>query len=369
MSITVQSPGRINLIGEHTDYNNGFVLPAAIDKVTTFKLEKNGSNQHCNITANNVKESYSFDLQDFSPIKNGWQNYVMGVVSEMQKTGGQLTGFDASFEGNVPLGAGMSSSAALEASLAFAINELFEVGLSRKQLAKVCQMADHNFVGIKSGIMDQFASLLGKKDQVLLLDCRSLEVQYFPLELGNYEILLLNSNVTHELANSEYNTRRAECEEGVAILKTYFPEIESLRDVTLEQLQRHYNNLPPIIYQRCHHVVSEDKRTLTATKALQKGDLKKFGELMYQSHRSLQRDYAVTCPETDYLIELTIDKPFILGSRQMGGGFGGCIINLIEKGKAEAFTEFATIAYQQQFGKVPTRYVVEIGDGTKIVVD
>ncbi|MFK7932955.1 MAG: galactokinase [Saprospiraceae bacterium] len=367
MAITVQSPGRINVIGEHTDYNDGFVLPAAIDKVTTFVLEKNGSPNQCTVTAENMNQTHSFDLQQLKPLASGWQNYVMGVVNEVQKAGVAVKGFNASFNGNVPLGAGMSSSAALEASLAYALNELFGGNLNRKQLARICQLADHNFVGIKSGIMDQFASLMGKKDRVLLLDCRSLEFEYFPLELGNYELLLLNSNVSHELANSEYNTRRAECEEGVAILKTYFPEIGSLRDIEIEQLKSHTANLPKTVYQRCHHVVSEDVRTLAATQAMQKGQLKTVGELMYQSHRSLQYDYAVTCAETDYLVDLTVDKPYIIGSRQMGGGFGGCTINLIEKGMADEFTTLAAKAYLAKFEKEPTRYVVEIGDGTKVV--
>lgn len=367
--IQVTSPGRINIIGEHTDYNDGFVLPAAIDKTTSFQIKKNGTDAICNIQADNVNQSYQFNLQNFKPIHSGWENYVMGVVSELQKLDAQLTGFDACFNGDVPIGSGMSSSAALECSLAFALNHLFDLGLEKWQLIKAAQMAEHHFVGIKCGIMDQFASMMGKKNQVMMLDCRSLEFEYFPLELGDYELLLLNSNVTHELANSEYNARREECETGVEILKKYLPQIKNLRDISLNQLTTLEDKLPAQIYRRCHHVVAENERVIAATKALQVGELEQLGQLIYQSHFSLQNDYSVTCKETDFLVQQTIDNPHILGSRQMGGGFGGCTLNLIKKGQKESFISATQALYQQRFGLSLTPYSVTIEDGTKVITN
>ncbi len=366
-SLKVQSPGRINLIGEHTDYNHGFVLPAAIDKRAVMQLTSNPLSDRASFIAENIGEQFSFQLNDFSPLPGGWQNYVMGVVHELQQLGGQIGGFEATFSGNVPIGGGMSSSAALECALAFALNELFELGFDTFQLIKASQMAEHHFVGIKCGIMDQFASMMGKKDQVLLLDCRSLQHQYFPLHLGDYQLLLLNTNVSHSLASSAYNTRQAECEEGVRILQKSIPGITHLRDVSLRQLQDHQKELPAVIYQRCHHVISENERVLAATQALSTGNLAILGQLMYQSHQSLQYDYAVSCPELDFLVQSTRQNSSILGSRMMGGGFGGCTINLVKSSEAEAFIEQIEKAYRTQFGFELTPYQVSIEDGTSVV--
>ncbi len=362
-AITVQSPGRINLIGEHTDYNDGFVLPAAIDKKTVMRLKRNGTARQANVIASNLNESFSFDLQNLSPLPGGWQNYIMGVVHELQKLGASIQGFDAEFEGDIPIGGGMSSSAALECSLAFALNEMFDLGFDKWQLIRASQMAEHHFVGIKCGIMDQFASMMGKKGQVMLLDCRSLEYNYFPLELGGYQILLLNTNVSHSLASSEYNARRSECEEGIALLKKNYPEISNLRDVSLEQLVSHKDRIPERILRRCHHVVSENGRVLEATKALLGGDHAALGKLIYQSHFSLQNDYEVSCPELDFLVQQTIGKDCILGSRMMGGGFGGCTINVVEKSRVAEFVEEVSIKYSKRFGIDPTPYFVSIENG------
>jgi len=366
-AITVQSPGRINIIGEHTDYNDGFVLPAAIDKKMVLQLNKSTSETHATITANNLGESFSFDVTGFSPQPGGWQNYLLGVLHELQKLGGQIPGFEAVFEGDVPIGGGMSSSAALECSFAFALNELFSLGLETLQLIKASQMAEHHFVGIKCGIMDQFASMMGRKDQVLLLDCRSLQHRYFPLELGNHQFLLLNTNVSHSLASSEYNARRAECEEGVALLKRDLPEITNLRDVSLEQLKNSRQKLPEQIFCRCHHVVSENKRVLDATGAMLANDPAALGALIYQSHFSLQNDYEVSCPELDFLVQQTLDKPYILGSRMMGGGFGGCTINVIEKNRVSEFVDAIAKNYRTRFGLDLTPYLVSIEDGTAVI--
>lgn len=366
-TITVQAPGRINIIGEHTDYNDGFVLPAAIDKKAIFQLRKNGTVHTVNVFSENVGNRFSFELNNFRPIDSGWENYVMGVVNEMQKLGAHLKGFDGQFGGNVPIGGGMSSSAALECSLAYGLNELFDLGMDKWQLIKACQMAEHNFVGIKCGLMDQFASMMGKKNHVVLLDCRSLEYEYFPFHLGDYQLLLLNTNVSHTLASSEYNTRRSECEMGVKSLQEKFPEINNLRDVTYEMLRQSKVNLPSNIYKRCHHVVSENQRVIEATKALINNDFQLLGALIYQSHFSLQKDYEVSCDELDFLVELTLDKNYILGSRMMGGGFGGCTINLINKNQASSFTKLAQKNYQKRFGRDLTPYSVSIENGTNLV--
>ncbi len=336
-TIIAEASGRINIIGEHTDYNDGFVLPASIDKRMTVKIKRNGTASQASIMAANLGESFAFDLQNYSPTQNGWYNYVMGVVNELQKLGGSITGFNAEFNGTVPIGSGMSSSASLECAFALALNELFDLGFDKWQLIKASQMAEHNFVGIKCGIMDQFASVMGKKDQVMLLDCGSLEFQYFPLELDKYQLLLLNTNVSHSLASSEYNTRRAECEEGVELLKKKHPFITNLRDISLEQITGNIDKMPGHIFRRCHHVVSENQRVLDATQALLNKNYKDLGKLMYQSHLSLQNDYKVSCTELDFLVKQTLDKDYIIGARMMGGGFGGCTINIVEKNKVNEF--------------------------------
>ena len=366
-TIIAQSPGRINIIGEHTDYNDGFVLPAAVDKKTVFQIRKNGTKTKINIAAFNLNDTFSFDLSDYHPISAGWENYIMGVVRELEKLGANFTGFDGAFEGDVPIGSGMSSSAALECSLAFGLNELFNLGFDKWQLIKACQMAEHNFVGIKCGIMDQFASIMGKKNQVMLLDCCTLEFEYFPFDLGHYELLLLNTNISHSLASSEYNTRRNECETGVTIFKKKYPTIHSLRDVTYQILAESKHNLPDNIFKRCRHVVLENNRVLEATKALHEKDFYKLGMLMYQSHASLKDDYEVSCEELDFLVALTKDKDYILGSRMIGGGFGGCTLNVILKEKTKQFIDLAYIKYNNRFGIEPTAYAVAIDDGTSLL--
>ncbi len=365
--IKVQSPGRINIIGEHTDYNDGFVLPAAIDKKTIFSLKRNGTAGQCTIKAVNPDEKHNFDLSGFSPLSGGWQNYVMGVVHELQQLGAMISGFDGEFWGDVPIGSGMSSSAALECSLAYGLNELFDLGLEKWQLIKACQMAEHHFVGIQCGIMDQFASVMGRKNQVMLLDCRSLDFQYFPFDLGEYRLLLLNTNVSHALASSEYNTRRAECEEGVHILKRLYPGILNLRDVSPGQVDEAREQMPDRIFRRCRHVTTENQRVRLATQAMLAAERRRLGELVYQSHFSLQNDYEVSCPELDFLVQQTLDKDYIPGARMMGGGFGGCTINIIAKNRVDEFVETTARIYRTRFGIDLTPYTVSIEDGTSVV--
>ncbi len=365
--VTVQAPGRINIIGEHTDYNDGLVLPAAIDKKVTVRISRNNQDGVARILDTHGQHTFSFNLQDFRPIRKRWYNYVMGVVHELQQLGGKIAGFDAEFAGDVPIGAGMSSSAALECSFAFALNELFRLGFDRQQLIRAAQMAEHNFVGIKCGIMDQFASVMGRKDHVMLLDCRSLDFQYFPFELNDYQLLLLNTNVSHTLASSEYNTRRSECEEGVAILQQTYPGITSLRDVHLNQVNASKVNMPEHIFRRCRHIVTENQRVLDATRALLASDFRSLGKLIYQSHFSLQVDYAVSCPELDFLVQQTLNREYIPGSRMMGGGFGGCTINMIAKNRKDEFLEEIAESYRRQFGIELTPIEVAIADGAKVV--
>ena len=364
---TFQSPGRINLIGEHTDYNQGYVLPAAIDKNIQLRISKNNQLTNCKITANNLKESFEFDLQNYQALNGGWQNYVLGVVHELQKMGANILAFDAEFEGTIPLGAGMSSSAALECVFAFALNEMFDLGFDRWQLIKAAQKAEHHFVGTKCGIMDQFASMMGKQNQVILLDCRSLDYEYFPLDLGDFQLLLLNTNVSHALADSEYNARRSSCEEAVELIQNQFPKIKSLRDLSVKMLAEVENFLPDKIFRRCKHVVNENERVLLTTKALQNKNFKRVGELIYQSHFSLQKDYEVSCPELDFLVRETIALPYVLGARMMGGGFGGSTINMLEKAKCANFVEQISKKYKKQFGIELTAYFVRLENGTGAV--
>jgi len=370
-SVTTYSRGRINIIGEHTDYNDGFVLPAAIDKKITVKIQRNGTPSICNITAENKNESFQFDLKNYKPIASGWQNYVMGVTHELEKIGATIKGFDASFFGDVAIGSGMSSSAALECSFALALNELFELDLDKWQMIKAGQMAEHNFVGTKCGIMDQFASMMGKKNHAMLLDCRSLTFEYIPLELGDYQFLLLNTNVTHALADSAYNERKTQCEEGVEILKKIYPTIEitNLRDVNFEMLQHAKSKIPELIFKRCNHVQQENYRVFSAQIALESGNLKELGRMMYESHSSLQNDYEVSCKELDFLVEKTVAQSYVLGSRMMGGGFGGCTINLIKKEKVESFVDWISKVYNNTFTKALTPYEVTVEDGGGVLGD
>lgn len=342
-------------------------MPAAIDKQIVIRIERNGSPDTGTLRAKNLDESFSFSLNDVKPQPTGWENYVLGVVHEFQQLGAKLSGFDAEIEGNVPIGSGMSSSAALECSTGYALNELFGLGFDKDTIIKAAQRAEHGYVGTNCGIMDMFASVRGRKDHVIRLDCRSLEYDYFPLELGDYELLLLNTNVSHSLASSAYNTRREECEEGVRILRKTNPGIRKLRDVDEQMLETGWNQLPDNVARRCRHIVRENNRVLEAGKVLEVGDLGRMGELMYASHHSLRHDYEVSCPELDYLVDQTVDHPGVLGARMMGGGFGGCTLNLVRSTDRDALIEQLAAAYQKKFGLELTPYRVKLADGTSIL--
>ncbi|WP_268223315.1 galactokinase [Sinomicrobium oceani] len=365
--LMVQSPGRINIIGEHTDYNDGFVLPGAIDRYIICAIAKNDTANQCSVYAADMEEDCTFSLHDVKPSDKGsWKNYVLGVVAEIRKKGEQLSGFDIVFGGNIPKGSGLSSSAALENSIAFGLNSLFGLGMSRKEMMLLSQKAEHNFVGVQCGIMDQFASMQGQEDHVLLLDCRTLDFRPVQIDLGDYEILLINTNVKHSLADSAYNDRRNACEAGVKALRTVFPEIRALRDATEDHLDRIKNQIPEEVYTQCLYVIQENNRVQQAIEAIAQHNIGQLGALLFASHNGLQHQYQVSCPELDFLVEKARENPAIQGSRMMGGGFGGCTINIIKKGAAEAFVDSLREEYVRTFDKEPDTYSLALTKGTDV---
>ncbi len=364
--LVIKSPGRVNLIGEHTDYNEGWVLPASIDKCSTVLLAENNL-AHCRIFAYDLDKLFEFKL-DTEQTAWGWENYIYGIVKEMQSRGANLSSFDLMVTGEVPFGAGMSSSASIECATAFGLNELFNCGFSRSELAHISQMAEHHFVGVKCGIMDQFTSLMGKDNHCIFLDCKTLDYEYVPLDLGDYKLLLCNTNVSHSLAGSEYNTRREQCLEGVRFLQEQGHDFESLRNVPPELLLRYSEEMERDIFKRCYHVVHENQRVKKAVGILKESkDIRALGEELYQSHHTLSRYYEVSCPELDFLVGETFHHKEITGSRMMGGGFGGCTINIIHQDAIDSFIEETGLKYLKKFGKEMTPYIVTLGDGSRIV--
>ena len=363
--VIINSPGRVNLIGEHTDYNNGFVMPTAIDKTIQFHLKKNGTTSQCRINSLNYNTSYTYDLNKATTDDAEWTHYIIGVTEEIKKLGKTLAGFDCMMYSNPPMGAGISSSAALECGLAKGLNELFDLGLTDFEIIKLSQMAEHNYVGTKCGIMDQFASVMSKENHVIQLDCESLDYKLLPFAIEPYKLLLLNTNVSHSLSTSEYNVRRAECEAGVSLLQKWYPEISSLRDVTLEQLQKHQDAFEPVVFKRCEYVLEENQRVEAAAKALKEENLEEFGKLMYGSHEGLQHKYEVSCKELDFLTDFSKNYDAVLGCRMMGGGFGGCTINLIHEDEILAYIEAAEKAYRKEFNIKLTAFTAMPANGGK----
>jgi galactokinase len=357
------SPGRINLIGEHVDYNDGFVMPAAIDKGVYYAIAENESNE-IHFHAMDFNEWLSVGITHFKRM-NGWKNYVLSVVNEFLLLGKKIKGFNCVFAGDIPRGSGMSSSAAVEGGLAFALNEMLQTGLNRVELALLCQRAEHNFPNVNCGIMDQFANMMGKQEQVLLLDCRSMQHQYFPLHMKGYKIVLINSNVQHTLVSGEYNIRRQRCEEGLSILKSRL-NIQSFRDITrVEDLEVYKSNMPEKVYNCCLFVIEEIARAKKAAVLLQEDNLIEFGKLMNATHEGLSKLYEVSCEELDFLVTLASQNSNVIGSRLMGGGFGGCTINLVAVEGIDQFIKETSKAYQQKFDIIPEAYIVETADGTK----
>jgi galactokinase len=367
-SITVKAPGRINLIGEHTDYNNGFVLPAAIQMAATATITKR-SDDEIHLLAVDLNEKLIIDsLANLRVSEKQWANYMIGVIVQFVKKQKFPTGFTISLTSNVPIGAGLSSSAAIECAVAFGLNELFAFGIDKMDLAFMAQKAEHDFAGVQCGIMDQFASMFGKKDQVVLLDCQSMEYQYFPLVMNGYQIILFDTGVKHALASSEYNTRRVECEQGIQCIQQKYPSVVSLREATLQMLDECVDqNIYPIEYRRCKYVIEEMERTQAASQDLKSNNLKSFGEKMFATHEGLTKLYEVSCPELDILINAVSNNENIVGARMMGGGFGGCTINIVKENQAQQIVEQVKQTYLAQTGMHLVHYVASIEDGVKII--
>ncbi len=363
-TINIISPGRINLIGEHTDYNLGYVLPTAIEKRILLKFQKNGTDTQCRVYSKDFDKGFEFDLKRISRSDNDWENYVLGVLNEITKRTDKVRGFDCVLESDLPLGSGLSSSAALECGMAFGLNELFDLELSKMDIVTLSQIAEHTYVGTQCGIMDQFASVMSEKGHVILLDCRSLEHDLISADLDPYKIIMLNTGVSHSLATSEYNKRKAECEEGVSILKRENPEIKSLRDVSRETLKRFKNEMDPVVYKRCHFIIEENQRVLEMAKALKDNNLEKVGTILYKAHEGISKEYEVSCTESDFLVDYAKENPSVLGARQTGGGFGGCTLNIVHKTGVKNFIDTAIDAYKKEFGRELIAFEASPSGGT-----
>jgi galactokinase len=355
-------PARVNLIGEHTDYNDGFVMPAAID-LYTYAAIKPREDRRLVIHSDTFAEGVEVDLDESNPLARGhWSDYVRGVAVTLEREGHRLRGADLAIRSDVPIGAGLSSSAAVEVATACALLENSGIEIDRVELARLCQRAENEFVGMRCGIMDQFIACLGRAVHALMLDCRSLEYRSLPLP-GDIRLVICNTMVKHELASSEYNTRRAECEAGVRHFAKETPNVRALRDVTLEDLERRDAVLPEVIYKRCRHVITENLRVIEAASALESGDLPAFGKLMAASHRSLRDDYEVSCLELDTMVELASQVQGVYGARMTGGGFGGCTINLVQSDHVAEFKRTVALGYEQATGFAPAIFVCSSADG------
>lgn len=360
--LMIFSPGRINIIGEHTDYNDGFVFPAAIDKGIVAAIAKSDSNLST-IYAEDKQKTLEFSLKDIKPCAQGsWENYILGVVAELQNRSKIIGNFNIVFGGDIPEGAGMSSSAALENSVVFGLNELFDLGLTKQDMILISQKAEHNYVGVKCGIMDQYASMFGVNSSALLLDCRTVKAKPFEIDFKDYELIFINTNVKHSLSDSAYNDRRSVCESIAKMLN-----VKALRDATTYDLETIKDQVTPENYQKALYVIQENERVIKASKAIQNNDLKALGQLLYASHNGLQNQYKVSCDELDFLVEHAKINANILGARMMGGGFGGCTINLISKIESTAYKTFISRVYQKKFNKACSIYSVKLSNGTHLI--
>ncbi|MFN7945371.1 MAG: galactokinase [Blastocatellia bacterium] len=358
-----RAPGRVNLIGEHTDYNDGFVLPMAIDR-STFVAAAERADRLIRVYSLTLAEQFEFD-PDLPPMprRGIWPDYVEGVARVLEENGQRLTGADLLIDSEVPTGAGLSSSAALEVSAGLALLSLAGATIDRTALALAGQQAEHKYVGANVGIMDQMAAVHSRAGNAILLDCRTLAITYLPLDQPEMSVVVCDSRVRHKLASSEYNTRRAECEQGVRMLQQFLPSIQALRDVSVDEFRQYEAQLPEVIRRRCRHVITENARTLAAASALWSGRLNEMGRLMIASHQSLRDDYEVSCPELNLLVDTALGVSGVFGSRMTGGGFGGCTVSLVRNDALTAFTETITRAYQPTFGQTPGIYVVSAGEG------
>ena len=365
-SFVIASPGRINLIGEHVDYNSGFVLPAAIDKYM-FVAVSHRNDSKIFLHATDLNQNYQSNLDDVLQRSNlGWPNYVLGVIDELRKDGHIVSGFNMLITGNIPIGAGVSSSAALECATVFACKHLFDLDISKQSMVKTAQRAENNFVGVNCGVMDQFASMFGKADHVIKLDCADLSYTYFPFKLEGISIVLFDTFVKHSLASSEYNTRRQECETGLAVLRQQF-SITSFREATLAMLDTVADSISDKVYNRCKYVIEEIARMEAACDHLLAGEIDAFGTRMYETHKGLSELYEVSCAELDCIVENCKKENDIVGARMMGGGFGGCVVALVQATKVEEIYNRINTAYQNKFGRNMGKYLMQIGDGTRLL--
>ncbi len=357
-----RAPGRVNLIGEHTDYNDGFVMPAAVG-FSTYVAIAARPDRKLLIHSEEFPGNFEFDLANLPQQRTGaWCDYILGVAGLLQLGGHKLQGANLLVHGEVPIGAGLSSSAALEVASALALTSLGGIRMPLPDLAKLCQRAENTFVGARVGIMDQFVSCMGRSAHAFFLDCRSLEFQFVPIPAG-IQLVVCNTMVKHDLATGAYNTRREECEAGVRLFAKWNPSVRALRDVSLKLLEEHGDDLPPVIGKRCTHVIHENQRTLDAARALATGDLDRVGELMRESHRSLRDLYEVSCQELDIMVEAAENLPGFCGGRMTGGGFGGCTINLVREENSQDFAKQIAVRYEQKTGIVPQIYLCSAEDG------
>lgn len=364
----VLSPGRINIIGEHIDYNDGFVLPAAIDKIICFAFAKNNSKQS-KIYAMDLNEEFEVDLTQPILLSNVvWTNYILGVIKQLQDKGFSFDGFNCVFSSDIPVGSGLSSSAALECGTIFGIKELFNLSIPKVEIALMGQKAEH-WVGINCGIMDQFSSVMGQENKVIKIDCRTLDYEYHDANFNDYSLILFDSNVKHSLMTSAYNERRQQCEEGIAIIKNNFPEISSFRDCTENQVLSLKDKMSENVFKRSLFAVKEIKRVSLACEALDQGDIQTLGKLMFETHQGLSVDYEVSCAELDMIVDTLKQEKAVIGSRMMGGGFGGCTINLIKKGEEERIKSKLAKMYMEAFGIELKIYDVKISNGTSLYIE
>ncbi|WJS95854.1 galactokinase [Flavobacterium johnsoniae] len=363
---TVLSPGRINIIGEHIDYNDGYVLPAAIDKVICFAFSKNNT-KTSKIIAIDLNEEFEIDLTKEVKLSDVvWTNYIRGVIKQLQDNGFSFEGFNCVFSSNIPVGSGLSSSAALECGTIFGIKSLFDLKIEKVDISLLGQKAEH-WVGINCGIMDQFSSVHGLENKVIKLDCNTLDFEYHNADFKDYSLILFDSNVKHSLFTSEYNTRRIECEEGLSIIKSHFPEVKSFRDSSVEQILSLKDKMSEKVFDRVHFVVKEINRVIKACEALDAGNIELLGELLFETHYGLSKEYEVSCEELDMLVDTAKEDDAIIGSRLMGGGFGGCTINLVKKGhENEVKSKFSKL-YLDTFGIELKFYDVKISNGTTLL--
>jgi galactokinase len=365
--LIVRSPGRVNIIGEHTDYNEGFVLPAAIDMAAYIAV---GMRQDSKIElyALDLNEKFSCDIHNLKPVGDvSWPNFILGAVAQFLKIGVTLKGLNVVLQSDVPIGAGLSSSAAIESAVVFAYNELLKTRLPKIDMIKMAQIAEHEFAGVRCGIMDMFASVMGTKDHVIKLDCKTLQYEYVPFKLEGLKIVLLNTNVKHSLASSEYNTRRKECEQGVAWVKGNEPQVNSLRDINIDMLVKYVLPKDELIYKRCLFVVEEIERLIHACEDLKQGNIAALGKKMFATHEGLSQQYEVSCNELDLLINYVANNENVVGARMMGGGFGGCTINLVKEEAIEKLIAEITPAYEAATNLPLTYYIASIENGTEIL--